>query len=155
MAQDTYNHISFEDDEEEVFVVGAAAAAPAPTALRNKVSAVAETYEDAKEIADEVAAFYDVAAEGDFGVPVADSNSDADTRAAAGASACAPRDALGTEAGEAAATSAAKRQKKQRNSEHEQTAEDLLGEPMPLLQKIIIAAAVMGVAVLVAYLILV
>ena len=43
MAQDTYNHISFEDDEEEVFVVGAAAAAPAPTALRKKVSAVAET----------------------------------------------------------------------------------------------------------------
>lgn len=57
MAQDTYNHISFEDDEEEVFVVGAAATAPAPTALRNKVSAVAETYEDTKEIADEVAAF--------------------------------------------------------------------------------------------------
>ena len=154
MAQDTYNHISFEDDEEEVFVVGAAAAAPAPTALRKKVSAVAETYEDAKEIADEVAAFYDVAAEGDFGVPVAESNSDADTRAAAGAPAGAPRDVLGAEAGEAAATSAAKRQKKQRNSEHEQTAEDLLGEPMPLLQKIIIAAAVVGVAVLVAYLVL-
>ena len=155
MAQDTYNHISFEDDEEEVFVVGAAAAAPAPTALRNKVSAVAETYEDAKEIADEVAAFYDVAAEGDFVVPVAESNSDAETRAAAGAFAGAPRDVLGAEAGEAAAISAAKRQKKQRNSEHEQTAEDLLGEPMPLLQKIIIVAAVVGVAVLVAYLVLV
>ncbi len=155
MAQDTYNHISFEDDEEEVFVVGAAAAASAPTALRNKVSAVAETYEDAKEIADEVASFYDVAAEGGFGVPVAESNSDADMRAAAGAPAGAPRDVSGTEAGEAAATSAAKRQKKQRNSEHEQTAEDLLGEPMPLLQKIIIAAAVVGVAVLVAYLVLV
>ena len=154
MAQDTYNHISFEDDEEEVFVVGAAAAAPAPTALRNKVSAVAETYEDAKEIADEVAAFYDVAAEEDFGTPVAESNADADTRATAGASTGAPRDVSGAEAGEAAATSAAKRQKKQRNSEHEQTAEDLLGEPMPLLQKIIIAAAVVGVAVLVAYLVL-
>ncbi len=155
MAQDTYNHISFEDDEEEVFVVGAAAALPVPTSLRSKASVAAGTYEDAEEIADEVAAFYDVAAEDDFGVPVAESKADTDARAAAGAPAGAPRDVLGAEAGEAAATSAAKRQKKQRNSEHEQTAEDLLGEPMPLLQKIIIAAAVVGVAVLVAYLVLV
>ena len=154
MAQDTYNHISFENDEEEVFVVGAAAASPAQAALRNKTSAVAETYEDAEEIADEVAAFYDVAAEDDFGAPVAESKADTDTRAAAGASVGALRDVSGAEAGEAAAISAAKRQKKQRNSEHEQTAEDLLGEPMPLLQKIIIAAAVVGVAVLVAYLVL-
>ena len=71
MAQDTYNHISFEDDEEEVFVVGAAAASSAPTARQSNVSSAAETYEDAQEIADEVAAFYDVAAEDDFGVSVA------------------------------------------------------------------------------------
>ena len=154
MAQDTYNHISFED-EEEVFIVGAAAASSALAARQSNVSNAEETYEDAQEIADEVAAFYDVAAEGDFDAPVAESNAEADARAAAGASTSALRDVLGTEAGEAAATSAAKRQKKQRNSEHEQTAEDLLGDPMPLLQKIIIAAAVVGVAVLVAYLVLV
>ncbi len=154
MAQDAYNHISFEDDEEEVFVVGAAAVSSASTARQSNVSNADEAYEDAREIADEVAAFYDVAAEEDFGTPVAESNADADTRATAGASTGAPRDVSGAEAGEAAATSAAKRQKKQRNSEHEQTAEDLLGEPMPLLQKIIIAAAVVGVAVLVAYLVL-
>ena len=154
MAQDTYNHISFEDDEEEVFVVGAAAAAPAQASLRSKTSVAVETYEDAKEIADEVAAFYDAAAEEDFGALGAESKTDADTRAVAGASVGAPRDVSDAAVGEAAATSVAKRQKKQRNSEHEQTTEDLLGEPMPLLQKIIIAAAVVGVAVLVAYLVL-
>lgn len=154
MAQDTYNHISFEDDEEEVFVVGAAAAAPAQASHQSRASAAAEIYEDAQEIADEVAAFYDVAAEEGFGAPVAKSNEDADVRATAGVSAGAPRDVSGAEAEEAAAASEAKRQKKQRNSEHERTAEDLLGEPMSLLQKIIIAAAVVGVAVLVAYLVL-
>ena len=154
MAQDTYNHISFEDDEEEVFVIGAAAASPVPTSLRSKASVAAETYEDAEEIADEVAAFYDAAAEDDFDAFVAGGKVDADTRAAAGTSAGVPRDVSDVAAGKTAATSAAKRQKKQRNSEYEQTAEDLLGEPMPLLQKIIIAAAVVGVAVLVAYLVL-
>ena len=154
MAQDTYNHISFEDDEEEVFVVGAAAASSAPTARQSNVSSAAETYEDAQEIADEVASFYDVAAEDDFGVSVAESKADADARAAAGASTSALRDVSGAATGKAASISAAKRQIKQRNNDHEQTAEDLLGEPMPLLQKIIIAAAVVGVAVLVAYLVL-
>ena len=154
MAQDTYNHISFEDDEEEVFIVGAAAASSAPAARQSNVSNVDDTYEDAQEIADEVASFYDVAAEEGFGAPVAESNAEADARAAAGESTSALRDVSGAEAGGAAAASAVKRQKKQRNSEHEQTAEDLLGGPMPLLQKIIIAAAVVGVAVLVAYLVL-
>lgn len=154
MAQDTYNHISFEDDEEEVFIVGAAAVASAPAARQSNVSNADETYEDAQEIADEVASFYGVAVEEDFGVSVAESNADADARAAAGASTSALRDVSDAEAGGAAVASEAKRQKKQRNNDHEQTAEDLLGEPMPLLQKIIIAAAVVGVAVLVAYLVL-
>lgn len=154
MAQDTYNHISFEDDEEEVFIVGAAAASSASSARQSSVSNADETYEDAQEIADEVASFYGVAAEGDFGAPVAESNADADASAAAGTSTSASRDASDAATGESAVASEAKRQTKQRNNDHEQTAEDLLGEPMPLLQKIIIAAAVVGVAVLVAYLVL-
>lgn len=109
MAQDSYKHISIEEDE-EVFVVGAAACAPQATGSEEMVP------------------------EGQAAQEAASVQSESSVQPVPTAS-MRPASAVSRE-------------------EHDLTADDLRGEPMSLLQKIIIAAAIVGVIVLVAYLVL-
>ena len=95
MSQDAYKHISIENAEEEVFVVGAGCVTNDPTSCQQF------------------------------------------SKKSSATSARASKDAS----------------KDSSKDTYEQTSDDLRAEPMPLLQKIIIAAAVAGVIVLVAYLI--
>lgn len=95
MSQDAYKHISIENAEEEVFVVGAGCVTNDPTSCQQF------------------------------------------SKESSATSARASKDAS----------------KDSSKDTYEQTSDDLRAEPMPLLQKIIIAAAVAGVIVLVAYLI--
>ena len=99
MSQDAYKHISIENAEEEVFVVGAGCVTNDPTSCQ----------QFSKE------------------------SSATSARASKDASKDSSKDSS--------------------KDTYEQTSDDLRAEPMPLLQKIIIAAAVAGVIVLVAYLI--
>ena len=95
MSQDAYKHISIENAEEEVFVVGARRVTNDPSSCQQFPKESSTTSARASKDASK------------------DSSKDA----------------------------------------YEQTSDDLRAEPMSLLQKIIIAAAVAGVIVLVAYLI--
>ena len=119
MTQNEYKHISIEEDEEEeVFVVGAAAA-PADQAVRVTQASPSAQVEAVAQVAGTV--------------------QEASVQAAVPASV--------QQAAQATPTPF-------KTNSSEQTLDDLDAEPMSLLQKIIIAAAVVGVIVLVAYLIM-
>ena len=119
MTQNEYKHISIEEDEEEeVFVVGAAAA-PAEQAVRVTQASPSAQVEAVAQVAGTV--------------------QEASVQAAVPASV--------QQAAQATPTPS-------KTNSAEQTLDDLDAEPMSLLQKIIIAAAVVGVIVLVAYLVM-
>ena len=119
MTQNEYKHISIEEDEEEeVFVVGAAAA-PAKQAVRVTQASPSAQVEAVAQVAGAV--------------------QEASVQAAVPASV--------QQAAQATPTPS-------KTNSSEQTLDDLDAEPMSLLQKIIIAAAVVGVIVLVAYLVM-
>ena len=122
MAQEDFTHISLEEDEEEIYIVGAAADAAFPVHSPAKAGKATDACGKSVSHANAVSA------------------------------ACAEKAASTNENDDIPL--AANRPKLPCEDERDPSVDDLQSGPMPFLQKVIIAVAMIGVVVLVAYLIL-